>query len=295
MLCTLLRSKYRKSEDQQKLVLTASQSIQCLHEAIDFFSLEVDRLAVDEKEIFIVIGASRTGKGTLLAALHGAQIKYFKKDKKNQALADSAITKTALGSTFMAPVGADGLPQESAIISHKHNSHTLGPKFVNETPCYPDAFSDLQGIYSVDYPGLFESKGPELDISMQLGLQRLISNSKKAYILVLVSATIFLPESARLFTNIKDKLDSMFDEPQNHIVIGITKTRQFPDSLGEADDILSVAKGENGENLSFKEYTVLVVEQDDVESMRAMVAAVKAKGCTKKHTRQGFIGTYEVE
>lgn len=46
---------------------------------------------VKNKEIFIVIGASRTGKGTLLAALHGAKIKYFVKNKKNQALADSAV------------------------------------------------------------------------------------------------------------------------------------------------------------------------------------------------------------
>ena len=59
----------------------------------------------------------------------------------------------------------------------------------------------------------------------------------------------------------------MFERPQEHIVIGITKTRQFPETLGDADDILSVAKGENGEHVSFSDYTVVVVEPDDVSSM----------------------------
>jgi hypothetical protein len=95
---------------------------------------------------------------------------------------------------------------------------------------------------------------------MQLTLHKLITESKKAYILVLVSAGIFLPESVKLFSDIKKKLNTMFDQPEKHIVIGITKTRMFPDSLGDAEDILSVAKGENEETLSFKEYEVVVVE-----------------------------------
>ena len=94
-------------------------------------------------------------------------------------------------------------------------------------------------------------------------MQKLITSSKKAYILVLVSASIFLPESIRLFGDIKKKLNTMFDQPEKHVVIGITKTRMFPDSLGDADDILSIAKGEDDETLSFKEYEVLIVEQDD--------------------------------
>lgn len=56
----------------------------------------------------------------------------------------------------------------------------------------------------------------------------------------------------------------MFDAPEKHVVIGITKSRMFPETLGDAEDILSVARGENEETVSFREYTVLVVEQDDV-------------------------------
>ena len=60
--------------------------------------------------MFITIGASRTGKGTLLAALHGTQMKYFKKDKKAKGLSDSIIVKSAVGNAFMAPVDANGMP-----------------------------------------------------------------------------------------------------------------------------------------------------------------------------------------
>lgn len=127
-------------------------------------------MAVQSKEIFIVMGASRTGKGTLLAALHGVKMKYFRKDKTDRTFSDLEVTKQAAGNAFMAPVDDDGMPEVNSIISHKHNSHTLGPKFVPGSPNYPQDYSALQNIYSVDYPGLFESKGPELDISMQLTL-----------------------------------------------------------------------------------------------------------------------------
>lgn len=242
---------------------------------------------VKDKETFIVIGASRTGKGTLLAALHGAKIKHYQ--KKSPKLAENAVAKSAAGMQFLAPMGEDGLPCEDAIISHMHNSHTLSPKFVNKTPQYPDEFSEMQGIYSVDYPGLFESKGLELDISMQLTLHKLITESKKAYILVLVSAGILLPENVKLFGNIKKKLNTMFDQPEKHVVIGITKTRLYEETLGDEEDILSIANGENDEQLNFKEYDVIVVEQDNEKSIQEMIEAVKAKGCAKRFARQGFV------
>ena len=189
----------------------------------------------------------------------------------------------------MAPVQPDGLPSAHSIISHKHNSHTLAPKYVENTPNYPEEYKEFQDIWSVDYPGLFESKGPELDISMQMTLQKLISQSKSAHILLLVSAGVFLPDSIKLLGDIKKKLNMMFEQPEKHIVIGITKTRLFPDSLGDAEDILSVAKGESGEQINFSEFTVVVVEQDDTDSMQEMISAVKEKGCAKKFAKRGFI------
>lgn len=44
-------------------------------------------MELKDKKIFIVLGASRTGKGTLLTALHGGKMKLFKKTKiKDEAL-----------------------------------------------------------------------------------------------------------------------------------------------------------------------------------------------------------------
>ena len=54
---------------QDDLELTPAESLQCLYEAVEYLSLEVEAMQLQDKNIFIVIGASRTGKGTLLAAL----------------------------------------------------------------------------------------------------------------------------------------------------------------------------------------------------------------------------------
>lgn len=65
-------------------------------------------------------------------------------------------------------------PDDSAIISHLHNSHTFKPKIVSNGQ-YKENFKDLNGTYLVDFPGMFDSKGYDLDIAMHLALQRLIT------------------------------------------------------------------------------------------------------------------------
>jgi hypothetical protein len=52
----------------------------------------------------------------------------------------------------------------------------------------------------------------------------------------------------------------MFKEPWKHLIIGIVKTRMVIDTLGEEEDILSVALGENEEVVSFKGYQCIFVE-----------------------------------
>lgn len=63
------------------LDFSASDSIQCLSESLDWLFESVDRIQLHEKDIFIVLGASRTGKGTLLCALQGQTVKLFKRSK----------------------------------------------------------------------------------------------------------------------------------------------------------------------------------------------------------------------
>ena len=150
---------------------SAGDSIQLLYEAIEFMFAYVDNMNLHDKDIFIVVGPSRTGKGTLLAALKGQKMKLFKRKPKNKQM---AVYRDSATATFMAPVGPDGEPIEEAIVSHKHNSHTIVPKIPQEKPEYPEEYAALNGTWIVDFPGMFESKGVELDIAIDLTLQRVL-------------------------------------------------------------------------------------------------------------------------
>ena len=68
----------------------------------------------------------------------------------------------------MAPEGPDGEPIVEEIMSHSHNSHTIVPKIPQQSPDYPAEYSELNGTWIVDFPGMFESKGLELDIAIDL-------------------------------------------------------------------------------------------------------------------------------
>lgn len=221
-------------------------------------------------------------------------MKYFVKKKNDVAMAQSAVAQSAAARAFLAPVGPDGLPAAHPIVSHQHNSHTLRPKLVNERAEYPEAFCGLDDVHCVDYPGLFESKGAELDIAMQITLQKVIMRAKSARVLVLVSASTFLGENQRTLSVIKQKLSAMFGNPEKHVVIGITKTRAVIDSIGEPEDVLSMARGEGGELVSLSGYTLAIVEQDDVALLQGMVATILAQGCAKRYATRGFLDSSEV-
>lgn len=123
-------------------------------------------------------------------------MKLFKKKE----IADSEIAADiSKGSnTIMAPVGEDGKPLYDKIVSHAHNSHTLKPKLVADPPKYGDEYLGLEKYHAVDFPGMFESKGPELDTALYLTLQKVLLEAKSAKVLVLVSAHIFLPDNVHM-------------------------------------------------------------------------------------------------
>ena len=86
----------------------------------------------------------------------------------------------------------------------------------------------------------------------------------------------------------------MFKEPEKNIVIGITKSRMVETQNGDEDDIIKVARGEEGQTVSFKGYSCVVVEQDDDQSLKDMLAAVMEKGCIKHCIKRGFLDSFEV-
>lgn len=61
---------------------------------------QVDQMELEGKDIFIVLGPTRTGKGTLLTALQGVQMQLFRRKDWE----DSAAAKQAYQAYFMAPI-----------------------------------------------------------------------------------------------------------------------------------------------------------------------------------------------
>ena len=78
-----------------------SEQIQCLADSIECLFESVDKMNVEDKDIAVVIGPTRAGKGTLLSALKGQKMKFF--EKKAIANAFEACSKY-----FMAPVDEQG-------------------------------------------------------------------------------------------------------------------------------------------------------------------------------------------
>lgn len=99
---------------------------------------KTDDLDVEGKNLLIPLGASRTGKGTLLASLRGYKLKLFKK----KDLKGNPIAKDAATTTFLAPCDPQNeeMPIELDFISHKRNSHTFYPKLIGQPiECYNDS------------------------------------------------------------------------------------------------------------------------------------------------------------
>lgn len=86
----------------------------------------------------------------------------------------------------------------------------------------------------------------------------------------------------------------MFKDPQNHLVIGITKNRMVQQQF-EYDEVIEVATGQNDEQISFKGFEqVIQVEQDDIFTLQSMITSVKQKGCLKNQVKRGFLDPFEV-
>lgn len=68
-----------------------AQQIQCLYEATEWLKDHIDAMNLADKNIFIIIGASRTGKGTLLTALQGQKMKLFKRKDVTDELLKSQV------------------------------------------------------------------------------------------------------------------------------------------------------------------------------------------------------------
>ena len=56
-------------DPKHRQTLNPAQTVQVLYEATHWMFNQVDEMKLKDKDIFVVLGPTRTGKGTLLAAL----------------------------------------------------------------------------------------------------------------------------------------------------------------------------------------------------------------------------------
>ena len=182
-------------------------------------------------------------------------MKLFRKKDVEQ----SSAAKEAYQQYFMAPVLDGQQPGESNIISHQYNSHTIRPKFASDTTKFPEEFQDLDGLHLVDFPGLFETRGPEIDIAIHLTLQRILLQAKSAKVLVLIAASCLINTNNHVIDLIKHQMNLMFKDPETMIPIALTKATIVQESMDD-DEIVDVALGNNGEMRNFKGYNVFRVE-----------------------------------
>ena len=75
----------------------------------------------EDKDVFIVIGPSCTGKSTLKCAMAGQKMKFInKKDYMKVPFVEKANS-----ACFIVPVDDKGVPMESQLMSHKNAPYTL--------------------------------------------------------------------------------------------------------------------------------------------------------------------------
>jgi len=81
---------------------------------------KVDEMQIENKDVIVVIGPSRSGKGTLLAALEGVKMGLVcAEDQEGEEFENAAVNMV------MAPIDANGKAVNHEMISHGSNSHTL--------------------------------------------------------------------------------------------------------------------------------------------------------------------------
>lgn len=81
----------------------------------------------------------------------------------------------------MVPVDENNTPIASEIVDHGQASHTFTPKIV--------AGPNKDGMYLIDFPGMFDSKGNEIDILIDMTLKIIVTAAKSVRLVLLTPST----------------------------------------------------------------------------------------------------------
>ena len=68
----------------------------------DWNAANIEQMELAEKDVFVIIGATRSGKGTLLTAIQGRKMSLFKQSGKG--VKDSEVGKESATHAFLAPI-----------------------------------------------------------------------------------------------------------------------------------------------------------------------------------------------
>ena len=79
----------------------------------------------------------------------------------------------------------------------------------------------------IDFAGMFDSKGSEIEIAIDLALQMVIKKSKSTKLGLIVPTNHFMPDSLRIIKEIQEKLSFMFPKPYESLHVIISKLKMF--------------------------------------------------------------------
>lgn len=82
--------------------LSPAEQIQCLWEVNQWNTKNIEELNLEQKDIFVIIGATRSGKGTLLTAIQGRKMSFFRKNEKS--VRNTVVGLEASTKAFLAPI-----------------------------------------------------------------------------------------------------------------------------------------------------------------------------------------------
>lgn len=203
-----------------------------LQEAIEFNAAEINDMELQDKDVLVVIGDPKSGKTSILSAL---------KDRPRHQPPQAESTQFGI----------------------------IRPQKAIEPFQYRDEFCGLDQYSCIEFPGVFGSfKCTEIDLALQLSLQKVLTQAKTARVLLLLSAKYFLPDNLSKLSHIKERLSGMFQEPHKHIVIGITQSKELQnheETMYIPDDIYQ---------LLLADYMVLIAEPEDTEGLQEVILAL---------------------
>jgi len=121
---------------------------------------------------------------------------------------------------------------------------------------------------------MFDSKGAEIDVLIDLTLKWVVERAKSVKMLLVMPANTFMPNARAIIVTVQERLSHMFKNPEECIMIGLTFVQSMSGTFDE-DDLIETVKGQNDEQISFKGYKFIqIAEQDNQEELTKLTESI---------------------